>query len=492
MRFLYFGNGGCGIPEIVLPIPEGVSRRMDKHRFRNIYTIFVFVALASLDNAVIGLFPPLFSSIARDLHIHVSSLGIVSAINILITALSSLVWGYAADRGPRKILIISGTVVWSIAVFMTAYSKSYTQLVIYQVFTGIGLGCISSIGFSVLTDFFPKKRRGMLMSLWGSSQGFGGIAGSVMASVVAPAATWRRPFEIIAVIGFLFIFLYFFIREPMKGAVEPELEKLIAEGYEYNYVIEYDHLLDIITKKSNVWLMLQGFFLNITVGTLIWLPTLYISKIESLGFSSKTALIASGYLYALLQIGGLASIYFGHLGDKLQRHTYSGRIVLSAFAIAITIPLFIMMFSINIRTLTLVDNPNPVVIFTGLLKEFIINPQMLIMFLLALGATAAQSANSPNWLALLTEVNLPEHRATTFSIANLVNGVGRAAGNIFLGAVLKIISVSTHEPQNYIITMIIFQVFYMVSLFCYIILLKHIKGDLCDVKDVLTQRAKKF
>lgn len=63
---------------------------MNTHIIKVTYTIFVFVALAAFDNIIIGLFPPLFSSIAKDLNIQVYSLGIVSAINILVTSLSSI------------------------------------------------------------------------------------------------------------------------------------------------------------------------------------------------------------------------------------------------------------------------------------------------------------------------------------------------------------------------------------------------------------------
>jgi Arabinose efflux permease len=125
-----------------------------------IYTIFVFIALAAFDNIIIGLFPPLFSSIAKDLKVDLSALGLVSAMNILVTAISSIYWGYLSGRYNRKKLIIIGTVFWSVSVFLTSHSSTYIQLFIFQIFTGIGLGCIASIGFSVLTDYIPQEFRG--------------------------------------------------------------------------------------------------------------------------------------------------------------------------------------------------------------------------------------------------------------------------------------------------------------------------------------------
>nr|WP_185648768.1 MFS transporter [Clostridium sp. DJ247] len=463
---------------------------MNTSNIRIIYTIIVFIALAAFDNIIIGLFPPLFSSIAKELNVPVSALGLVSAANILVTALSSIYWGYLAGKFNRKRLIIIGTIFWSLSVFLTSHSSTYVQLFIFQIFTGIGLGCITSIGFSVLTDYIPHRFRGMLLSLWGMSQGFGGIAGALMASLVVPVASWRKPFEIVSIIGFLLIILYFFIKEPALGESEPELKELIKEGYEYNYSIEFNHLYDITSKGSNILLFLQAFFMNITTGTLIWLPTLYIAKIQQQGYSTKTAIIASGYLFALFQIGGLTSAFFGYLGDRFQRKTYKGRALLTSFFVFIMMPIYVVMFMLPMNNLSLPNNNDSLSILLALLKQIIINPWMTLIFVLSFLASAAQSANTPNWLALVTDVNLPEHRGTAFSIANLANGLGRTLGNAGVGVLLSIVSIHTREPQNYIITLALFQMLLIPSSLCYIKMLKTNVKDIREAKLILRNRTK--
>ncbi len=463
---------------------------MNRRNLKMIYTIFVFVALAAFDNIIIGLFPPLFSSIARDLNVSLSALGAVSAVNILVTSLSSIYWGYLSGKFKRKKLIIIGTIFWSISVFLTSVSNNYFQLLIFQIFTGIGLGCIASIGFSVLTDYIPHKKRGMILSLWGMSQGFGGIAGALMASLTATYAGWRAPFKIVSVIGFFLIILYLFIKEPTLGEAEPELKELINAGYEYNYDIEFNHLYELVSKHSNILLFFQGFFMNITTGSLIWLPTLYISKIQHLGYDNKTAIIASGYLFALFQIGGLTSSFFGHLGDIVQGKSYKGRAILTSFFVFITMPFYILMFMIPMNNLVLPRNNNASLIFFGLLKEIVVNPWITGMFILSFLASAAQSANTPNWLALITDVNLPEHRGTSFSVANLANSLGRTLGNVGVGTLLVIVSRYALEPNNYIITLIIFQMFLIPSSFCYIKMAKSNALDINEVKLTLHKRSK--
>lgn len=463
---------------------------MNINKLKTTYTIFVFVALAAFDNIIIGLFPPLFSSIAKTLHVQISALGVVSGINILVTSISSIIWGYLAGKFNRKRLIIIGTIFWSVSVFLTSISNTYTQLFIFQIFTGIGLGCIASIGFSVLTDYIPHKSRGMLLSLWGMSQGFGGIAGAIMASLIAPALGWRKPFEIVSIIGLLLIILYLFIKEPALGESEPELQSLIKEGLDYNYNIEINQLKDIILKRSNVLLFLQAFFFNITTGTLIWLPTLYISKIQQQGYSLNTSIIASGYLFGIFQLGGMTSAFFGHLGDRYQRKTYKGRAQLTSIFVLIMLPIYIAMFTIPMHNLSLPNNSNPIFIMVAIFKQIIINPWMTILLILSFLASAAQSANTPNWLALITDVNLPEHRGTAFSIANLANGIGRTIGNSGVGILLSYVSLYNAEPQNYIITLALFQLFVIPSALCYMKMANSNVTDIREVKATLQKRGK--
>jgi len=138
-------------------------------KINTILTLTILILSASLDNAILGLFPPLFSSISEDLNINVSIMGVVSAVTIFFSAISSVFWGYMADKGKRKPLLIIGTFIFTFSTFLTSFSQNYFQLIIYQIFTGIGLGCIGSIGYSVLTDFIPKKHLGTLLILWGLS-----------------------------------------------------------------------------------------------------------------------------------------------------------------------------------------------------------------------------------------------------------------------------------------------------------------------------------
>ncbi len=76
-----------------------------------VFTVVVFVILASLDNAAIGVLPPLYAVIAEDFSVGEVSIGFVTALTILVMAVAATVWGYWGDQGGRKRLLLFGTLI---------------------------------------------------------------------------------------------------------------------------------------------------------------------------------------------------------------------------------------------------------------------------------------------------------------------------------------------------------------------------------------------
>ena len=459
---------------------------------KTIYTICVLVCLAAFEHIVVGLFPPLFSIISNELNISISQMGFVSGITIIVTSFSAILWGAIGGKFNSKILLMVGTGIWVLSVFATSYVQSFSQLLLCQFFTGIGLGCISSIGFSVLTDSISVERRGMVLSFWGMSQGFGGIIGAIVASIIGTAISWRTPFFILGVIGLVLLICYLFIEVPSVGKTEPELKPLLDKGGIYEHKFTFSQIKEVGLKKSNVFLFLQALFLNITIGSLIWVPTLYISKIEGLGFSSKTAIIAASFLYGIFQIGGLTSTYFGYIGDQIQRKTLKGRAIFTGSVLFLMIPFYFLLFSLPMKNLELPANHDSILILLMLLKQIFFNHWMFILLVIAFVASAVQSANTPNWLALITDVNLPEHRGVVFSIGNLMSSIGRTIGNVGVGLLLPLFSSYLNQQQSYIYTLSTLLLFIIPASLCYLFMAKRNVADIKNVKYILCERVKKL
>ena len=70
-----------------------------------------------------------------------------------------------------------GTLIWAAGTVGTVLAGGYWTFLAAQLVAAVGLGAVGSVGFSVVSDLISPRRRGLVMSLWGLSQGIGTLAG---------------------------------------------------------------------------------------------------------------------------------------------------------------------------------------------------------------------------------------------------------------------------------------------------------------------------
>ena len=453
-----------------------------------VYTIVVFVVLASLDNAAIALIPSMIPQLRESYGVGTAALGLLTGAQVLTTAVTAVGWGYLADQKDRKKLLLWGTLIWSGAMALSAFTDSFAVLFALQIVAGVGLGSIASVGFSVISDFVAPRRRGLAMSFWGLSQGIGTLIGSLLASQGGSVDS-SAPFLIIAVAGLLFSFMFLLAFDPPRGFKEPELADLYADGDTYDYEIDASQIHELIDVRTNRWLVLQGLTAQIAYGSLIWVPLLYQEKVIAEGYSQATGQQVGGLFAAMFSIGALFSILAGHLGDRWQRRNLSGRAYISAIGILGAVPFFLLFFWVPLRGLEVTEGAGTLTFVGEVLTSIFTNPWVAAAFVSAIIALALTSADSPNWFALISDVNVPEHRGTVFGVGNLVNGVGRAAGAGLTAVTAQVLNRSIPAPYNLAVGLSFFQLFFLPTGWCYWKAAKTCPGDIETVRSTLRERA---
>jgi MFS family permease len=452
-----------------------------------VYTVVVFVILASLDNVAIGLVPPLYTPISRNFGVPEGAIALVTALSYLVTAIVAVGWAYVGDRANRKALLMVGTLLWAAGTGGSALVSGYPAFLAMQLLAAFGLGAVGSVGFSVVSDLISPKRRGLVMSLFGLSQGVGTLVGTLLGGALG-AGDWRRPFEVLTGVGVAATVAYLFTYDIRRGQSEPELAGLFAAGGEYEHRISRADLPRILARRSNVWLVLQGLTAQVTFGSLVWLPRLIQAKAQAQGYPEKTAIQVGSMFATLFMLGGVLSILGGLIGDRLQRRTPRGRALVAAVGILAGIPFYVIVFFLPLH-LTVSKNADTGGIAGAVLASVITEPTVAVSFVCALLALALTSANSPNWFALLADVNPPEHRGTVYSLGNLANGVGRAAGNGLVGAVFQALARALPPPVNYATGLALFQVFFIPTGVMYWLASRTVPADIDTVRELLRERA---
>ncbi len=466
----------------------GSTRRVRGSAAHRAYSVTVFVVLAALDNVAIALPPPLLSPISRDLATSEAGVATAVSLNLLLTAVAALGWGYLGDRADRKRVLMLGTLLWSAGMGATAVTTGYPAFLAAQALAGLGLGAVASVGFSVVSDLISPRRRGLVMGLWGLSQGAGTLVGVALAGLVG-SADWRAPFRVLALAGLLATVAYLFTLNVPRGQREPALQALYEAGEVYQYRIRRADLPQLFTRRTNLWLVAQGFTAQIAYGSLVWVPRLFQAKAEELGYPEPTAIEIGSMFTILAYSGAVLSLIGGLVGDRRQRRTLRGRAQVAAIGVFLAVPLFIGLFFVPLRLDLSPETRDQGEIALAVLRSVVTEPAMAATFLLALLAIGLLSAQAPNTYALLAEVNPPEHRGTVFSLGNLANGLGRAAGASLVVRTFEAVARALPSPVNYAVGLAIFQLFFLPTAAMFWLASRSSPADITAVARLLRQRA---
>lgn len=442
----------------------------------------VFVVLASLDNVAIGLVPPLYGSIGDAFGVGEGHIALATTVMFLISAVAAIGFAYAGDRTDRKPVLIVGTLIWIAGTTWSGFATGYPTFLTSQVVAAFGLGAVASVSFAVVSDLISPKRRGLVMSFWGLSQGAGTLAGTLVGGLLGHA-NWREPFLITAVAGGVATVAYLFTYNVPRGDSQPELA-----GVDYDERIHHDDLPVILRRRTNVWLILQGGTAQIAFGSLVWLPVLFRARAEDQGYSTGTAIVIGSVFATLFQLGGALSILGGLAGDRLQRRTPRGRALVAAFGVLAAVPLYLVLFFVPMR-IDVPDGAGTGTIIRSVLADVVTEPTVGLCLLTAVVALMLTSANSPNWFAMIADVNPPEHRGTVYSLGNLVNGFGRAGGNAVVAVVFRALSGAFPPPLNYAVGLAGFQLFFIPTGIMYWLASRTVARDMADTHAALLARA---
>lgn len=449
----------------------------------------IFVILASLDNAAAGVVPPLYGVMARDFATSEVRLGSITAVSLLIMALSAALIGYRSDQGQRQRWLFGGTLLWGGAMVLSGQAETVGQFFLWQAVTAVGIGGVSAVGFSVVSDVVPPARRGVALSLWATAQTLGGGLGAGLATIFG-GTNWRLPFFVIAAAGLVFALLYLLFTSPTRrGEAEPELTAVYAAGKSYEYPITRADLRHIWARRSNRWLLLQRFFLTLALGSTIWVPRWAIARVQAEGYSLNDATLIGNLFVFLFNTGGFFSILAGHWGDRWQRRHALGRLYLALIGLLGSIPFFVILYFLPLRGVAIPTDGSLWAVIGAILAALFTNGYVALAFVVALLGVGLFAAEPPNWAALITDLNLPEQRGTAVGLSRLFSAVGNALSVTLTGWLITLLTARFAPPTNYAIGLALFQLPLLLAAACYWWMRRHLVEELTAVRTLLAHRA---
>ena len=133
----------------------------------------------------------------------------------------SLIAGYLADVVNRVRLFSCIVIIGEASCLATYWTRTYAELYVCRVLTGISIGGATPVVFSLLADFYPESSRIKVGTYIGISMSCGIAFGQLLAGIVGPTGGWRLPFIIVAIPAMLFAVLILLTgAEPPRGGQE--------------------------------------------------------------------------------------------------------------------------------------------------------------------------------------------------------------------------------------------------------------------------------
>ena len=411
--------------------------KLTRIKIKDLTPIILVMFLLFVSIACANMLIPSYGVIRIEFNIPEALIAIPDSLFLLTSASFALIWGYYTDKIDRTKVIIAGAFSWTFGMMLTGFSTSFIMLLISRIVSGIGMGCVIPVGYSIISDAIPPDERsgwfGTLAILSSISNG----SGQALSSFVGPILGWRFPFFLLSGISIVIVFILFFVKIPQRGASENELLDLVELNLEYQYKISKKDLSIIIKKKTNKYLIIQGFFAIIPGTLFVYFMTSMLSTHYFIILPIEIRLQTAAIFAGLLGVGYLlGNAIMSYVGDILFRKNKKNRTRLATACMAFSIPfVLLMLFSIQPISSEVVTNlsyPSPIppgemmsYVFLTIIEIFKVSPSYIYYFVFGFIGAVLSTGWVSNKNAVMVDVNLPEHKGTATSFFSLAEQVGK-------------------------------------------------------------------
>ncbi len=204
--------------------------------------LFLVYVVNFIDRNVISI---LAQDIKADLGLGDDQLGFLYGTAFAVFyALFGIPLGRLADSWYRGRLIAAGLAVWSSMTALSGLAGSYGQLALARVGVGIGEASASPAAYSLLADYFPVRRRALVLSIYTSGLYVGAALSLPLGGWIAHAwnrsyahgmapfalAGWQVAFLAVGVPGLLLALWVLTLREPVRGLAEGRPSLVVRPG----------------------------------------------------------------------------------------------------------------------------------------------------------------------------------------------------------------------------------------------------------------------
>ena len=267
-----------------------------------------------------------FPLIKIDLHLSDTALGFLGSAFMLSYLLIAPLFGWLGDHWSRTGLASGGLVVWSMATALAGFAPGYRTLLAARATVGVGEASFGTVSPGLVADYFPKERRGQILSWFYIAIPVGSALGYLLGGVLGQKYGWHTAFMLVGLPGLLLAIPIALLRTPPRGGDDAALQghkRRVSAGY-----------AALFRNRSFVCNTLAMAAMTFAIGGLAqWLPS-FLHRFHALDVARGNTLFGATTVLA----GILGTLAGGWLGDRWQKKSGKGYLLVSGWGFMIGTP----------------------------------------------------------------------------------------------------------------------------------------------------------
>ena len=236
--------------------------------------------------------------------------GVIEAIFGYSFAFGSLFWGFVVDRFSVRWIYPIGLLGWSTMGFLTGWVQNYDELYWCRLLLGFFESAHWPCGLKTTQALLSRQGRAMGNSVLQSGTSLGAILTPiVMLAILTPEpGSWRFGFQLIAIVGASWIFLWLFVvRESdfiQQHHAEQHKDQRSLDANDSSNGVSSPWWSDVFTSRFVIVLIMIICINTMWQVVRAWLPLI---MQENYGFSERQTLLFNSLWYLCTDVGCFAS-----------------------------------------------------------------------------------------------------------------------------------------------------------------------------------------
>src|SRR5689334_4366552 len=154
-------------------------------------------AIGTTEFVIVGLLP----TIGADLGVSLPSAGLLVSLYALGVAVGAPVLTALTGKVPRKLLLLSLMVLFTLGNLLAWQAPSYESLILARIVTGLAHGVFFSIGSTIATSLVPKEKAASAIAIMFTGLTVALVTGVPLGTFIGQHFGWRETFLAVSALG---------------------------------------------------------------------------------------------------------------------------------------------------------------------------------------------------------------------------------------------------------------------------------------------------